>query len=292
MSEAAAPSGEPRKVLVTGAKGMLGSDVCQALSSRHRVRGVDIDDFDITDLDAVGVALAADPPDVVIHCAAWTDVDGCEREPERAFEQNAGGARNVAGAAAEVGAEVVYVSTDYVFDGEKGEPYTECDAANPLNVYGASKLAGEEAVRSVLPHSFIVRSAWLFGAAGGNFVAAILKAAAGRDTLRVVGDQFGSPTYTKDLARAMADLIVSGLLSSGTYHLVNSGVCSWAQLASEALAAAGSSTVVEPISSAEWPSPARRPPYSVLRSRQLEVRNLPPLRDWREALKSYLKEVM
>ncbi len=292
MSEAAGPSGGPRKVLVTGAKGMLGSDVCQVLSSRHRVRGVDIDDFDMTDPDAVGAALAADRPELVIHCAAWTDVDGCEREPERAFEQNAGGARNVAAAAAEVGAELVYISTDYVFDGEKGEPYTECDAPNPLNVYGASKLAGEEAVRSVLSDSFIVRSAWLFGAAGKNFVGTILKAGVGRDTLRVVSDQHGSPTYTKDLARAMADLIVSGLLPPGTYHLVNSGVCSWAELASEALMAAGSSTSVQPISSAEWPSPARRPPYSALCSRWLEVRGLQPLRDWREALRSYLKEVM
>jgi dTDP-4-dehydrorhamnose reductase len=236
--------------------------------------------------------MASAHPEAVVHCAAWTDVDGCEREPERAFEHNAQGTENVAAAAAEVGAELTYISTDYVFDGTKGEPYSELDDPRPLNVYGASKLAGEEAVRRLVPRSYIIRSAWLFGAGGENFVAAILKAAADQDEIRVVGDQYGSPTYTKDLAQAMADLVLSGRLSPGTYHLVNSGVCSWADLARHALSAAGSGTKVVPIPSAEWPSPTQRPQYSALRSHWLDVQGLPGLREWRAAVESYIEEAV
>lgn len=292
MSESPAASAASRKILVTGARGMLGTEVCSALSPRHDVRGVDIDDFDVTDPDGVHAALAAHRPEAVIHCAAWTDVVGCERDRERTFEQNERGTRHVAEAAAEVGACVIYLSTDYVFDGEKGGPYTELDAPNPINVYGASKLAGEEAVRAVAPNNYIIRSAWLFGAAGTNFVAAILRAATERDEIKVVGDQFGSPTYTKDLARAMGDLVLTGRLPPGTHHLVNSGVCSWAELAAEALSAAGSETRVRAITSDEWPSPARRPAYSALRSQWMELHKLPPLRHWREAVRSYVREAV
>ncbi len=280
------------KVLVTGARGMLGRDLCEALSGRQEVVGVDLEDFDVTVEAAVRDALAAAKPEAVVHCAAWTDVDGCERDPTRAFQHNAQGTWNVAAAAAETGAAVVYMSTDYVFDGKKGEPYTEFDAPNPLNVYGASKLAGEGAVRDLVPRHYIVRSAWLFGAGGENFVSTILKAAADRDEIRVVGDQFGSPTYARDLADAIANLVLSERLLPGTYHLVNSGVCSWAELAAEALTAAGKSVRVEPITSAEWPSPAPRPAYSALRSRWLELQSIPALRDWREAVRSYLEEAV
>ncbi len=280
------------KVMVTGARGLLGGDLCEALSGKHELVAVDLDDFDVTHAQATREALAAARPEMVIHCAAWTDVDGCERDPARAFEQNALGAWNVAAAAAQVGASVVYVSTDFVFDGAKGEPYTEFDLPNPLNVYGASKLAGEEAVKRLVPRHHIVRTAWLFGARGTHFLSKILQAAAEREEIEVVGDQYGSPTYTRDLAQAIADLILPGRLFPGTCHLVNSGVCSWAELAEEALRAAGKRARVRAIPAAQWPSPARRPACSALRSRWLELQRLPPMRDWRQAVRSYLEEVV
>jgi len=277
------------KILVTGGRGMLGSDLCEALAA-HEVRGVDIEDFDLTDASAVREALAAARPEMVVHCAAWTDVDGCERDPERAFLHNGSGTWNLAAAAADVGATVVYMSTDFVFDGSKGEPYTEFDAPNPLSVYGASKLAGEEAVRALVPRCYVVRSAWLFGARGRNFVRTILETAAERDELRVVADQFGSPTYTRDLAQGIAEIIVAGRVVPGTYHMVNSGVCSWAGLAAEALRLAGRTTRVTPIPALEWPSPAPRPACSALRCRALELQGVPVLRPWKQALISYLEE--
>ncbi|MGD0112174.1 MAG: dTDP-4-dehydrorhamnose reductase [Armatimonadota bacterium] len=276
------------KVLVTGARGMLGSQVCSALALRHEVRGVDLQDFDITDAGAVRAALASNRPQFVVHCAAWTDVDGCERDPAKAFLHNAQGTSHVAAACAEMGAKLAYISTDFVFDGENGEPYTEFDQPNPLGVYAASKLAGEEAVRRLAREHYIVRSAWLYGPSGKNFVNTILAAAAGRDELKVVADQFGSPTYSRDLAKVMADAMVAGRVMPGTYHAVNSGVCSWAELAAEALQIRGSGTRVVPIQESEWPSPTKRPAYSALRSRWLEFQGVPPLRDWKAALRSYL----
>ena len=276
------------KVMVTGAKGMLGSQLCSALAARHEVRGVDIEDFDITDQAEVRAAVEASHPELVVHCAAWTDVDGCERDPARAFLHNARGTWNVADACSGIGAMLVYVSTDFVFDGEKGGPYTEFDHPNPLSVYGASKLAGEDAVRALAPEHYVIRSAWLYGPGGRNFVDTILAAARQRDELKVVADQFGSPTYTRDLAGAIADLIVSQQVLYGTYHIVNTGVCSWAELAAEALQISGSSARVLPIRASEWPSPTRRPAYSALHSRWLEFQGMPPLRDWKEALASYL----
>lgn len=276
------------KVMVTGARGMLGTDICAALSAQHEVRGVDLEDFDITDPGATRAAVASCRPELVIHCAAWTDVDGCERDPERAFRHNAGGTWHVASACAEAGARLVYISTDFVFDGEKREPYTEFDQPNPLSVYAASKLAGENLVRGLLPGHYIVRSAWLYGTSGRSFVHRILAAAAERGEVRVVADQFGSPTFTCDLAAAIGELIVSGRAIPGTYHLVNAGVCSWAELAAEAIRLAGRSAQVVPIPASEWPSPTRRPVYSALRSRWLELQGLPAMRHWKQALAQYL----
>jgi dTDP-4-dehydrorhamnose reductase len=271
---------------------MLGTDLCEVLAPDHDVLGVDLQDFDLTDRAATDDCLSAHRPDVVVHCAAWTDVDGCEQDARRAFVQNAGGTWNVASAAAGAEAAVIYVSTDYVFDGTKGEAYTEFDAPNPINVYGASKLAGEETVRRLVPRHYVVRSAWLYGARGRNFLKAILAAAPGKDELSVVADQFGSPTYTRDLAQAIAELLLPGRVVPGTYHLVNSGVCSWAELAAEALRLTGAATEVRPISTAEWSSPARRPPYSALHSRWLDLQDIRPLRSWQEAIASYIEEAV
>lgn len=283
---------DPRRttVLVTGARGMLGADVCALLAKRYEVRGVDIDDFDLTDAPAVRSALAEHRPGIVVHCGAWTDVDGCERDPARAFEQNARATGHVAAACADIGASLVYISTDFVFDGSKGEPYTEFDQPNPLSAYGASKLAGEHLVQSLVPQHYIVRSAWLYGVKGRHFVRAILEKSVGKDEIDVVADQFGSPTYARDLAHALVDIIVPAAVVPGIYHVVNGGACSWAELAAEALRLAGRPTRVRPISSTAWPSPTRRPPYSALRSRWFELQGIPPLREWRDALISYIKD--
>jgi dTDP-4-dehydrorhamnose reductase len=187
---------------------------------------------------------------------------------------------------------MIYISTDYVFDGTAREPYTEFDRPKPINAYGASKLAGEQAVRRLVPRHYVVRSAWLYGARGQSFPQAILTAAKEREEILVVADQFGSPTYTRDLAQAIAELVLQGRVVPGTYHLANLGVCSWAELAAEALRLAGREAKVRPISSAEWPTPTRRPPYSALRSRWLELQAMPALRPWQEALNSYIEEAM
>jgi dTDP-4-dehydrorhamnose reductase len=275
------------RILVTGARGMLGTELCAALRPAHEVAGVDLEDFDITDTARTLAALGEAKPEWVIHGAAMTDVDGCERDPDRAFRVNALGTWNVAAACREVGAALIYVSTDFVFDGEKGEAYTEYDAPRPINAYGASKLAGEAHVRELVTRHVIVRSACLFAAHGKNFVRTILAAAEQRSELRVVADQVGSPTYAPDLAAAIARHLV-GTPLYGTYHVTNAASASWADLATEALRLAGSGTRVVRISAAEWPSPTRRPKMSVLRRYALELRGADDMRPWQEALSEML----
>ena len=281
------------RIMVTGAEGMLGTEMVARLAREQDVIGVDVGDFDITDFAATEAAVARAKPDLVCHCAAYTDVDGCERDPDLAFRVNALGTWNVAAACNGVGAAMLYISTDFVFDGEKGAPYTEYDSPRPLGAYGASKLAGERHVRELVQRHFIVRTAWLYAAHGRNFVLNILRkareavAAAGpggaEPALRVVADQVGSPTSAADLADAVARHIVDSRLY-GTYHITNAGSCSWAELAAEALRLAGSRARVEPISWKDWPSPTRRPPYSVLRRLCLEMQGRDDMRPWQEAL--------
>ncbi|HUT73535.1 MAG TPA: dTDP-4-dehydrorhamnose reductase [Armatimonadota bacterium] len=281
------------RIMVTGAQGMLGRELAARLEREHDVVAVDVGDFDITDCAAVEAGLRQAQPDLVCHCAGYTDVDGCERDPARAFRVNALGAWNVAAACSQVGAGMIYISTDFVFDGEKGAPYTEYDEPRPLGVYGASKLAGERHVRELVVRHFIVRTAWLFAPHGRNFVLSILgkarehavsAAATGeRPTLRVVADQVGSPTSAADLADAITRHLVGSRLY-GTYHITNAGGSSWAELAAEALRLAGSPARVEPISASEWPTPTRRPAYSVLRHLSLELQGRDDLRPWPEAL--------
>jgi dTDP-4-dehydrorhamnose reductase len=282
--------------MVTGAEGMLGREMLARLACEHDVVGVDIGDFDITDFAAAEAAISAAAPDLVCHCAAYTDVDGCERDPVRAFRINGLGAWNVSAACSAAGATLIYISTDFVFDGEKSEPYTEYDAPRPLGAYGASKLAGERHVRELVPRHFVVRTAWLYAAHGRNFVLSILRkakelaASADEPILRVVADQVGSPTLAGDLADAIARHIVDSRLY-GTYHITNSGSCSWAELAAEALRLAGSGARVEPISSRDWPSPTRRPAYSVLRRLSLELQGRDDLRPWQAALAEVVLQI-
>lgn len=281
------------RVLVTGACGMLGSLVCEALGTEHHVIPTDIlpgcEMLDISDTNAVFDTLNRFRPDMVIHCAAMTDVDGCERDPDAAFKINGVGTWSLACACASVGSAIAYVSTDYVFDGEKGKPYTEFDVVNPLSAYGASKLAGENAVRELCPKHYIVRTSWIFAPHGKNFALSILRAAESNKQLRIVADQFGSPTYAKDLAGFLASLVGSPLY--GVYHYTNSGSCSWNEFAGKILETAGKVDIeIIPIKSEEWPTPTRRPKFSVLRHYRMELLGRDSARPWEDAVAEFVSE--
>jgi dTDP-4-dehydrorhamnose reductase len=256
------------RTVVVGAGGMLGQDVAP-LADVALTRA----QLDVTDRDAVREALSAD--DVAINCAAWTDVDGAEEHEDEAMRINRDGARNVAEAAG----AVLYVSTDYVFDGTKREPYVESDPVNPQTAYGRTKLAGERATAEANPRHHVVRTSWLFGAGGKNFVETILRLAGERDVLRVVDDQVGSPTFTGHLAPALVALARTD--DFGVHHASAAGSCSWFEFAREILERSGSDEHVEPCTTAEFPRPAERPAYSVLGGG-------PGLPSWRDGLDAYL----
>jgi dTDP-4-dehydrorhamnose reductase len=279
------------RVLVVGHKGMLGRAVVDELENADygEVVGVDLEDIDITDQERAMSVVTFVEPTAVVNCAAYTDVDGCETETELAFLVNGKGPGNLAVACREARARLVHVSTDFVFDGEKDEPYLEEDEPNPRSVYGSSKLEGEKNVSANLEDHVIVRTAWLFGPDGGNFVDKILARAEAGEKLRVVDDQFGSPTYTRHLAPAIKRLLETDY--RGTVHAANTGAVSWFGFAEEILAAAGYEVELEPITSAELAAPAPRPAYSVLNTDKLELligETLPP---WQVGLEHYLREM-
>jgi len=290
------------RILITGISGMLGVDLYQILRDSYEIVGLDIKGFpstpfsspplhkgDITDLPELKAVFLKLNPDFVIHTAAYTDVDGCEKSPDRAHRVNALGTRNIALICQEKNIPLVYVSTDFVFDGKKNYPYAELDEPHPLNVYGRSKLAGENYIRSLLERYFIVRTSWLYGQYGKNFVETILKLAEEKEVLTVVGDQVGSPTYAKDLAQEMKKLVSGG--SYGIYHITNSGSCNWYDFAEEILKLAGIRGIkVKPITSKELNRPAPRPQFSVLKSFSSERGLEDTMRPWKEALKEYLEE--
>jgi dTDP-4-dehydrorhamnose reductase len=275
------------RLLVTGAAGMLGSDVAAAAMPRHHdVVALARADLDITDADAVVDAIAAAHPDAVINCAAWTDVDGAETDEAQATAVNGDGAGHVAAAAADAGARLVHVSSDYVFDGRAHDPYAEGSATGPQGAYGRSKLAGEEAVATAGGDYAIVRSAWLFGRHGRNFVATMLRLGAERDAVDVVDDQVGCPTWTGHLGPALVTIAERRL--TGVMHATGGGTCSWFELAQATFERAGLDCEVRPQSTAALGRPAPRPAYSALRSTRSEVPVLPP---WPEGLDGYLDEI-
>ena len=272
------------KVLVAGAAGMLGSDVMLAAGNAgHDVVGFGHTELDVTDAAAVDSKLAAEGPDVVVNCAAWTDVDGAEEAEERAMAVNGTGAGNLAAAAAAVEATVVYVSSDYVFDGAKGAPYLESDQPAPLSAYGRTKLAGEEATAAANPRHFIVRSSWLFGIGGGNFVETMLRLAADHGEVLVVRDQVGSPTYTWHLAHGVVRLVEG--LEHGIHHMAAAGTCSWYEFAREIFEQAQVECKVLSGTTDMLGRPAPRPPYSALASQREHAIGLPP---WQDGLAGYL----
>ena len=279
------------KILVTGAKGQLGSDLVERLKiCGHNPVGVDIEDMDITDYSEVERVLLGEKPDAVIHCAAWTAVDAAEDCPEKVRAVNAAGTANIAAACGKINCKMMYISTDYVFDGQGDVPWKpDCKDYKPLNIYGKTKLEGELSVSKTLDKFFIVRIAWVFGVNGNNFIKTMLKLGKTHDEIRVVNDQTGTPTYTADLAVLLADMIVTE--KYGYYHATNEGgYISWYDFACEIFKQAGYSVKVIPVSTAEYGmSAAVRPFNSRLDKSKLAECGFNPLPDWRDALKRYLK---
>lgn len=277
------------KILVTGVGGQLGYDVCKVLSARNtEYRGVDIADFDITDGKATREYIANYRPDAVIHCSAWTAVDKAEDEMEKVRAVNTEGPRNIAAACKEIGAKLLYISTDYVFPGTGERFYEPEDPTGPLGAYGETKLGGELAVRELLENYFIVRISWVFGKNGNNFVKTMLHLAETKRELNVVCDQIGSPTYTADLAPLLCDMIVTDRY--GVYHATNEGVCSWAEFAREVFRLAGKDVKVNPVPTSEYPTRAVRPLNSRMSKDKLEEMGFARLPHWKEALARYILE--
>ena len=278
------------KLLVTGVKGQLGYDVCKVLSARGiEHRGVDIEDFDITNVQATHDYIAAYRPDGVIHCSAWTAVDRAEDELEKVRAVNAEGPRNIASACKEIGAKLVYISTDYVFPGTGERFYEPDDPTGPLGAYGVTKLEGERAVQALLERYFIVRVSWVFGKNGNNFVRTMLRLAETKSELNVVCDQIGSPTYTADLAPLLCDMVVTD--KYGIYHATNEGICSWAEFAEEIFRLAGKRVKVNLVPTSEYPTRAARPLNSRMSKAKLEEMGFSRLPDWHDALTRYLREL-
>jgi dTDP-4-dehydrorhamnose reductase len=274
-------------VLVTGARGMLGQAVVvEARRRDHEVFALSPAELNVCDAPAVAESLAALAPDVVVNCAAWTDVDGAEADEAAALECNGVAPGLLAEAANEVGARLIHISTDYVFDGSSPRPYVESDATGPRSAYGRTKLAGELAVQAAGGPHAIARTAWLFGTGGGNFVATMLSLAAdGRETVSVVSDQVGCPTFAGHLAIALVEIAERRL--AGVMHVAGAGHCSWAELAAEAFSQSGSACRVIPIGTEEFPRAAQRPARSILESERPDTPRLPP---WQAGVSAYLTE--
>jgi dTDP-4-dehydrorhamnose reductase len=272
------------KILLTGARGQLGQALTATLADQDVV-AADSKRLDVTDLEAVRGTLEAERPALVLNCAAWTDVDGAEADPQGAFRVNALGPRNLALATRACGAALLQVSTDYVFDGEADRPYCEFDQTRPLQVYGRSKLAGEDAVRTYNERHYVVRTAWLYSSSGRNF-AQTMRSLAERDEVRVVADQFGSPTYVPHLATAIARLVETE--AYGTWHLAGRGQASWFELARALYDALGIATPVQPVSTPEFPRPAARPRFAPLTSVQSPEIRLPA---WEEGVRDFARDL-
>lgn len=272
------------KILVTGANGQLGREIARQ-GSGHELILTDVTKLDITDNAAVRDFFRTVKPQAVIHCAAYTNVDAAESDVDGAFRVNVVGAQNIAAGCLESGARMVYVSTDYVFDGTKQEPYREFDPVRPQSVYGVTKEQGESIVRQILGRHYILRTAWLYGD-GNNFVRTMLRLAEQNPSLRVVDDQVGTPTSTVDLARAIFTVLQSD--SYGTYHATCQGQCSWYDFAREIFRQAGKQVTVTPVTTAEFPRPAKRPAHSVLDNYMLRMTVGDLMRPWQEALAEYV----
>jgi dTDP-4-dehydrorhamnose reductase len=276
------------RVTLFGASGLLGQALAQELST-EQLTALSSKDADLRDRARVRDVILESRPNWILLSAAYTDVDGCESNRDLAFAVNCEGAINVAEAAREAGSRLLFLSTDYVFDGSKRSPYEISDARSPASVYGESKACAEERLLEILPEVCIARTSWLFGHGGKCFPATILKLASTRPQISVVNDQRGSPTFTRDLASALAQLCRAG--ARGIVHITNSGDCTWYDFATEIVRARGLPTKVKPVTTAEFPRPARRPAYSVLSPASLHAYNI-HMPEWRDALRRYLETAL
>ena len=278
------------KVLVTGVRGQLGYDVVNELEKRGlEAIGVDIQEMDITDEASVNSVIGEAAPDAVIHCAAYTAVDAAEDNIEICRKVNADGTQNIANMCKKLDIPMIYISTDYVFDGQGERPWLPDDERAPLNVYGQTKYEGEIAVQNTLDKYFIVRIAWVFGVNGKNFIKTMLNLGKTREHLTVVNDQFGSPTYTYDLARLLVDMIQTD--KYGIYHATNEGICTWYEFACEIFKQADLNVSVAPVTADQYPAKAKRPSNSRMSKDKLEENGFEKLPTWQDALKRYLKEI-
>jgi len=278
------------KVLVTGVKGQLGYDIMKSLAKRGiDAVGADLEEFDITELEQTKGFITQANPDVVVHCSAYTAVDKAEENKELCYNVNAVGSRNIATVCRELDAKMVYFSTDYVFPGKGEQFYEPEDATGPVSQYGMTKLEGEKAVQEILDKYFILRTSWVFGINGNNFVKTMLRLGKERDTINVVCDEIGSPTYTADLAELVCDMLVTD--KYGVYHVTNEGICSWADFTKEIFRQAGYDTAVNPITQKEYGAKAARPLNSRMSKDKLERNGFHRLPLWQDALKRYMEEL-
>lgn len=278
------------RVFVTGVKGQLGYDLMNELEKQGLEGiGVDIDEMDITDADQVNKVIKEAAPDAVIHCAAYTAVDAAEDNEEICRKVNAQGTENIAKVCEELDIKMMYISTDYVFNGQGERPWEPDDEREPLNVYGQTKYEGELAIEEHVKKFFTVRIAWVFGVNGKNFIKTMLNLGKTHDHLTVVNDQTGSPTYTYDLARLLVDMIQTD--KYGRYHATNEGLCTWYEFACEIFKQAGMDVSVAPVSSDEYPAKAKRPSNSRMDKSKLTANGFQPLPTWQDALSRYLKEI-
>ena len=275
---------------MTGANGQLGWDVAKLLSPEYEVARYDKEQMDLATPSIIGGILSKEEPDLIVHCGAYTMVDRAEEERDLCHRINAEATMAIAAQVAESGARLIYLSTDYVFNGIKPEPYETHDPPHPINFYGQTKLGGELAVMELTKKYQIIRTSWVFGANGSNFVKTMIKLGKERKTLRVVSDQVGSPTYTVDLAKLIREMIRSDRY--GIFHATNEGYCSWHRFAIEIMGRAGLGTMIEPISSEDYPTKALRPKNSMLSKRSLDDAGFPRLPTWQNALDRYLHETM
>lgn len=278
------------RILVTGVKGQLGYDVMNELTKRgHTGIGVDVEEMDITDAAKVEQVIKASDVEAVIHCAAYTAVDAAEDNVEICHKINAEGTENIAKVCKELDLKMIYISTDYVFNGEGTRPWEPDDEREPLNVYGQAKYEGELAVEKYLEKYYIVRIAWVFGVNGKNFIKTMLNLSETHDELSVVNDQIGSPTYTYDLAKLLVDMVETD--KYGRYHATNEGLCTWYEFATEIFRQAGKEITVHPVTSDQFPSKARRPHNSRMSKDKLEANGFDRLPTWQDALNRYLKAI-
>ena len=276
------------KVLVTGVKGQLGYDVVKDLEKRgHQPIGVDRDEMDLMDNEAIRTFIMDLKPEAIIHCAAYTAVDKAEEEVETCYQINAESVKVISECAKELDVKLIYISTDYVFDGTKEGEYVETDLPNPINVYGASKLKGEEYVQTLLEKYYIVRISWVFGVNGNNFIKTMRRLGSERDELNIINDQVGSPTYTADLAPLLVDMMETD--KYGIYHATNEETCSWYEFANEIFKQSGIEVKTNPITTDQYPTAAKRPMNSRMSKAKLKANGFNLLPTWQEALAHYLK---